>query len=216
MLGCSSASSGACARRRRRSDTDSRRHQLSRWHTSRSRIPKTDIDARDLITSITRRGFVRAQSGQRRRRRSERDRSRSPRAWVHVRDLDVSPDGTKIVFSLRLPLNPKKTNTDVTQPNWHIYQYDATTKTVTQLTNDSHHRRSRCGRALPAGRQNRIFLDAADRHPIDPAGRRPAAVPGPDRRSPAVHILVACDERRWHQACIRSASIPIMISRRLF
>ena len=38
-----------------------------------------------------------------------------------VRDLDVSPDGTKIVFSLRLPLNPNKPNTDVTQPNWQIY-----------------------------------------------------------------------------------------------
>src|SRR5580658_7540108 len=53
-----------------------------------------------------------------------------------VRDLDVSPDGTKIVFSLRLPLDPNKPNTDVTQPNWHIYQYDATTQAVTQLTND--------------------------------------------------------------------------------
>jgi Hydrazine synthase alpha subunit middle domain len=53
-----------------------------------------------------------------------------------VRDLDVSPDGTKIVFSLRLPLNPNKPNDDVTQPNWHIYQYDAVAKTVTQLTND--------------------------------------------------------------------------------
>ena len=53
-----------------------------------------------------------------------------------VRDLDVSPDGGKLVFSLRLPLNPNKPNTDVTQPNWHIYQYDAATQTVTQLTND--------------------------------------------------------------------------------
>jgi hypothetical protein len=53
-----------------------------------------------------------------------------------VRDLDVSPDGTKVLFSLRLPLNPNKPNTDVTQPNWHIYQYDASTQTVTQLTND--------------------------------------------------------------------------------
>src|ERR1700728_202511 len=51
-----------------------------------------------------------------------------------VRDLDVSPDGSKVVFSLRLPLDPNKPNTDVTQPNWHIYQYDATTQTVTQLT----------------------------------------------------------------------------------
>jgi hypothetical protein len=53
-----------------------------------------------------------------------------------VRDLDVSPDGTKIVFSLRLPLNPNMANTDVGQPNWHVYQYDATAKTVVQLTND--------------------------------------------------------------------------------
>ena len=54
-----------------------------------------------------------------------------------VRDLDVSPDGKKLVFSLRLPLNPNKPNTDVTQPTWKIYQYDAVAKTVTQLTNDS-------------------------------------------------------------------------------
>jgi Tol biopolymer transport system component len=53
-----------------------------------------------------------------------------------VRDLDVSPDGTKLVFSLRLPLDPNKPNTDVTQPTWKIYQYDAAAKTVTQLTKD--------------------------------------------------------------------------------
>ena len=53
-----------------------------------------------------------------------------------VRDLDVSPDGTKVVFSLRLPLDPSMTNTDPKQPTWKIYQYDATAKTVTQLTTD--------------------------------------------------------------------------------
>jgi len=53
-----------------------------------------------------------------------------------VRDLDVSPDGTHLIFSLRLPLNPNQDNTAVTQPNWHVYQYDATTQVVTQLTND--------------------------------------------------------------------------------
>jgi Tol biopolymer transport system component len=53
-----------------------------------------------------------------------------------VRDLDVSPDGKKLVFSLRLPLNPNKPNTDVTQPTWKIYQYDAVAKTVTQLSTD--------------------------------------------------------------------------------
>ncbi len=54
-----------------------------------------------------------------------------------VRDVDVSADGTKIVFSLRMPLDPTLANTDPKQPTWNIYQYDAAAKTVTQLTNDS-------------------------------------------------------------------------------
>src|SRR6204780_1794546 len=94
-----------------------------------------DIDVRDLITSITGGDLY------------VRDQASAAGAEVNVtgsittgmgdvRDLDVSPDGTTIVFSLRLPLNPNKPNTDVTQPNWHIYTYNATTKTVTQLTND--------------------------------------------------------------------------------
>jgi Hydrazine synthase alpha subunit middle domain/WD40-like Beta Propeller Repeat len=95
-----------------------------------------DVDVRDLITSITGGDLY------------IRDQANAAGAEVNVtgsltkgmgdvRDLDVSPDGTAIVFSLRLPLNPKKPNTDVTQPNWHIYKYGATTKTVTQLTNDA-------------------------------------------------------------------------------
>jgi Hydrazine synthase alpha subunit middle domain/WD40-like Beta Propeller Repeat len=94
-----------------------------------------DVDVRDLITSITGGDLY------------IRDQANAAGAEVNVtgsitkgmgdvRDLDVSPDGTAIVFSLRLPLNKNKPNTDVTQPNWHIYKYDATTKTVTQLTND--------------------------------------------------------------------------------
>jgi hypothetical protein len=96
----------------------------------------TDIDARDLITSITGGDlYIRDQvSGA----GTEVNVTGSITMGMgDVRDLDVSPDGTTIVFSLRLPLNPKKPNTDVTQPNWHIYTYNATTKTVTQLTNDS-------------------------------------------------------------------------------
>jgi hypothetical protein len=94
-----------------------------------------DIDVRDLITSITGGDLY------------IRDQASAAGAEVNVtgsitkgmgdvRDIDVSPDGTTIVFSLRLPLNPNKPNTDVTQPNWHIYTYNATTKTVAQLTND--------------------------------------------------------------------------------
>ena len=94
-----------------------------------------DIDARDLITSITGSDlYVRSTAS-----------AATPEVNVTpfltngqgaVRDLDVSPDGTKVVFSLRLPLTENLANDDPKQPNWHIYQYNATTKAVTQLTND--------------------------------------------------------------------------------
>ncbi|MGD0501992.1 MAG: hypothetical protein ABSD02_04575 [Steroidobacteraceae bacterium] len=96
----------------------------------------TDINVEDLITSITGSDlYVR-----------ETASASSPEVNVTlpitngmgaVRDLDVSADGTKIVFSLRLPLDPTLKNDDPKQPNWKIYAYDAKAKTVTQLTNDS-------------------------------------------------------------------------------
>ena len=95
-----------------------------------------DIDVRDLITSITGSDlYVRSQASA---GGAEVNVTGSiTKGMGAVRDLDVSPDGTTIVFSLRLPLNPKKANTDVTQPNWHIYTYNAATQAVTQLTNDT-------------------------------------------------------------------------------
>jgi hypothetical protein len=95
-----------------------------------------DIDVRDLITSITGSDlYIRSQASA---GGAEVNVTGSiTKGMGAVRDLDVSPDGTTIVFSLRLPLNPKKPNTDVTQPNWHIYTYNAATQAVTQLTNDT-------------------------------------------------------------------------------
>jgi Hydrazine synthase alpha subunit middle domain/WD40-like Beta Propeller Repeat len=99
-------------------------------------VQTKDVDVRDLITSMTGGDlFIRSQAsaaGQ-----EVNVTGSITMGMGDVRDLDVSPDGTTIVFSLRLPLNPKKPNTDVTQPNWHIYTYNASTQAVTQLTNDA-------------------------------------------------------------------------------
>jgi hypothetical protein len=94
-----------------------------------------DIDVRDLITSTTGGDlYIREQATA---GSVETNVTKSiTRGMGDVRDLDVSPDGKKLLFSLRLPLDPNKPNTDVTQPTWKIYQYDALAKTVTQLTND--------------------------------------------------------------------------------
>ncbi len=95
-----------------------------------------DIDARNLITSITGGDlYIRSQANA--AGAEVNVTGAITKGMGDVRDLDVSPDGTTVVFSLRLPLNPKKKNDDVTQPNWHIYTYNAATQTVTQLTNDS-------------------------------------------------------------------------------
>jgi hypothetical protein len=98
-------------------------------------VQKKDVDVRDLITSMTGGDlYIRSQAsaaGQ-----EVNVTGSITKGMGDVRDLDVSPDGTTIVFSLRLPLNPKKPNTDVTQPNWHIYTFNASTLAVTQLTND--------------------------------------------------------------------------------
>jgi len=98
-------------------------------------VPAKDIDVRDLITSITGSDlYVRTQASA---GGVETNVTQSITTGMGaVRDLDVSADGTKLVFSLRLPLTPNLANTDPKQPNWHIYQYDAATQTVTQLTND--------------------------------------------------------------------------------
>ena len=97
--------------------------------------PKADIDARDLITSTTGGDlFIREQASP---GFPETNVTASiTKGMGDVRDLDVSADGKKLVFSLRLPLDPNKPNTDVSQPTWKIYEYDAATKAVTQLTND--------------------------------------------------------------------------------
>ncbi|MDP9014864.1 MAG: hypothetical protein M3O41_19820 [Pseudomonadota bacterium] len=97
--------------------------------------PKTDIDVRDLITSTAGGDlYIRDQASA---GAAETNVTASiTKGTGDVRDLDVSVDGKKLVFALRLTLNPNKPNTDVTQPNWKIYEYDATTKKVTQLTND--------------------------------------------------------------------------------
>ena len=112
--------------------------------------PAKDIDAGDLITSTAGGDlYVRAQAN-----------SGSPEVDVtgsitqgqgDVKDLDVSPDGTKLLFSLRLPLIPNAKAID--QPTWKIYQYDVATKTVTQLTNDDTTRGHDIGaHYLPDGR----------------------------------------------------------------
>ena len=98
-------------------------------------IPPADIDVLDLITSTPGGDlYIRNQANA---AGAEVNVTGSiTQGMGDVRDLDVSPDGSTIVFSLRLPLNPNMANTNVKQPNWHIYTYNATTKIVTQLTND--------------------------------------------------------------------------------
>lgn len=97
-------------------------------------VPAKDIDVRDLITSTPGGDvYIRAQASA---GAVEANVTGSiTQGMGDVRDLDVSPDGTKLVFSLRLPL--LQNVPDDQQPTWKIYEYEAATKTLTQLTTDA-------------------------------------------------------------------------------
>ena len=99
-------------------------------------FPTQDIEVTDLITSTTGGDlFLRTQASA---AGIEINLTQPITGGMgDVRDPDVSPDGTKVVFALRLPLDPKLKNDDPKQPNWHLYVYDVLARTVTQLTNDS-------------------------------------------------------------------------------
>jgi len=98
-------------------------------------FPTTDISAADLITATPGGDvYVRAQASV---GGGETNITKQITKGVgDVRDLDVSTDGTKLIFSLR-KLDPTKASTDPSQPTWKIYQYDFTANTLTQLTNDN-------------------------------------------------------------------------------
>lgn len=112
--------------------------------------PTADIDVRDLITSTAGGDlYIRDQASA---GGVEVNLTKSITMGAgDVRDLDVSPDGKKLLFSLRLPLI--KGAKEINQPTWKIYQYDAVLKTVTQLTNDATTRGHDVGaHYLPDGR----------------------------------------------------------------
>ncbi len=48
-----------------------------------------------------------------------------------VRDVDVSFDGTKLVFAMRMPLIPGAMDSE--QPTWNIYEYDRPTDTIRRV-----------------------------------------------------------------------------------
>jgi hypothetical protein len=52
-----------------------------------------------------------------------------------AKDLDVSPDGTLLIFALRGPITPNQQ--DFKPPTWHIWQYAVASGTLTQLTGTS-------------------------------------------------------------------------------
>ncbi len=49
----------------------------------------------------------------------------------NVRDVDVSFDGNKLVFAMRMPLIPGAMDSE--QPTWNIYEYDRTTVTLRRV-----------------------------------------------------------------------------------
>jgi hypothetical protein len=56
-------------------------------------------------------------------------------AFWDAKDLDVSPDGTLLIFALRGPITANQQ--DFAPPTWHIWQYSVPNGVLTQLTGTS-------------------------------------------------------------------------------
>ena len=136
MLGCQSATSGHAPGLAGGQNLTPGITNYPLAYIKRPVISKDFDNVRDLITSMTG-GDVYIRDTASAGGAETNITSSITKGKGDVRDLDVSPDGTKLIFSLRLPLNPNLKNTDPKQPNWHIYLYDAVAKTLTQLTNDA-------------------------------------------------------------------------------
>jgi hypothetical protein len=54
--------------------------------------------------------------------------------FYDIKDLDVSADGTRLVFAMRGPLDPKQKDFD--PPTWRIWEYDITADDLHSLTDD--------------------------------------------------------------------------------
>jgi len=54
--------------------------------------------------------------------------------FYDVRDLDVSADGTKLVFAMRGPIDPQMKDFD--KPTWRIWEYDIAADDLHSLTDD--------------------------------------------------------------------------------
>ena len=85
-------------------------------------------------------------------------------AAYDIKDVDVSADGTRVVFAMRGPL---AANQDPTKPpSWRIWQYVLVTNTLGPVINPGHRSGSAHGQrrlaALPAGRAHRVQQHAAD------------------------------------------------------
>ena len=54
--------------------------------------------------------------------------------FYDIRDLDVSADGTHLVFAMRGPIQPKQKDFD--PPNWRIWEYDIAADDLHSVTDD--------------------------------------------------------------------------------
>ena len=54
--------------------------------------------------------------------------------FYDIKDLDVSADGTRLVFAMRGPLDPKQRDFD--PPNWRIWEYDIAANNLHSVTDD--------------------------------------------------------------------------------
>ena len=102
-----------------------------------------------------------------------------------VMGVEISVDGTKILFAMRGPVDEDLDLDDPDQPNWNIWEYVIATDTLRRLiaSDITARARPRHFAALPAGRPHHLRVDAPAARRKPSCSTRQAAVRGA-RRGP--------------------------------
>ena len=122
-----------------------------------------------------------------------------PEDRYDIKDLAVSPDGLKVAFAMRGPLDDVDDEDE--PPTWNIWEYDIATDTLHRvITSDIIAEEGQdVAPVLSTRRPHPVLLDAPAPGQGHPARRGQGAVRSRDRSAQRIRLRAARDERRRHR-----------------
>ena len=125
-------------------------------------------------------------------------RSAEPDDRYDIKDLAVSPDGLKVAFAMRGPLDDVDKEDE--PPTWNIWEYNIATDTLHRVISSDiiAEDGQDVAPVLSTRRSHPVLLDASASGQGDPARRRQGAVRSRHRSAQRIRVRAARHEQRRH------------------